>query len=188
MGRRVALLLAGMLALVGALGLLTAVPAVQRAISAEAEPTPLPLRVAGDRYDDLTVVVAPGPYAIWATRPTTAPDGDRCRVTGPDGAPVPIDEPGRTVEWIEVATDDTVWTWTATFTASTPGSHRLSCRLDTDSPGQQYVVTDEPDTRLRLRLELARWRGLMIAALPLGLVLLGATLARRRADRLNEGA
>ncbi|MET8834417.1 hypothetical protein ABZV78_10930 [Micromonospora sp. NPDC004540] len=183
MGRRLALAVAGVLVLVGCLGLLTAVPAVQRALSPHAEPTPLPLRLAGPRYDDLTVDLNPGRYAVWATRPTSAPDRDRCRVTGPDGRPVPADEPGHVVEWTEVATDDTTWTWASTFAAPAAGSYRLTCRLDPDAPGQQYAVTREPDRRLALRLQLALWRGLLVAALPAGLVILGMTLTwRRRAD------
>ncbi|GGS01890.1 hypothetical protein GCM10010169_53330 [Micromonospora fulviviridis] len=183
MGRRLALAVAGVLVLVGCLGLLTAVPAVQRALSPVAEPTPLPLRLAGPRYDDLTVDLDPGRYAVWATRPTSAPDRDRCRVTGPDGRPVPVGEPGHVVEWTEVATDDTAWTWASTFAVPAAGSYRLTCRLDPDAPGQQYAVTREPDRRLALRLRLARWRGLLVAALPAGLVILGMTLTwRRRAD------
>ncbi|NES29693.1 hypothetical protein GCE86_25705 [Micromonospora terminaliae] len=183
MGRRVALAVAGVLVLVGCLGLLTAVPAVQRAVSPAAEPTPLPIRVAGQRYDDLTVDLRPGRYAVWATRPASAPDADRCRVTGPDGRPVPATDPDHVVEWTEVATDDTVWTWTSTFTAPAAGGYRLACRLDPDATGQQYAVTREPDRRLTLRLRLALWRGLLVAALPAGLVILGMTLTwRRRAD------
>jgi hypothetical protein len=183
MGRRVALAVAGLLVLVGCLGLLTAVPAVQRAVSPAAEPTPLPIRVAGQRYDDLTVDLHPGRYAIWATRPTGAPDADRCRVTGPDGRAVPAAEPGQVVQWTEVATDDTLWTWTATFAAPAAGGYRLACRLDPDAPGQQYAVTREPDRRLALRLRLASGRGLLVAALPAGLVLLGMTLTwGRRAE------
>ncbi|MEU4476678.1 hypothetical protein AB0F68_01185 [Micromonospora sp. NPDC023966] len=182
MGRRLALAVAGVLVLVGCLGLLTAVPAVQRALSPDAEPTPLPLRLSGQRYDNLTVDVDPGRYAIWATRPTSAPDRDRCRVTGPDGRPVPAGEPGHVVRWTEVATDDTLWTWVSTFAAPAAGRYRLTCRLDPDV-GQQYTVTREPDRRLTLRLRLALWRGLLVAALPAGLVILGMTLTwRRRAD------
>ncbi|MGY0002688.1 hypothetical protein [Micromonospora sp. I033] len=183
MGRRLALAVAGVLVLVGCLGLLTAVPAVQRALSPAAEPAPLPLRLAGPRYDDLTVDLTPGRYAVWATRPAGAPDGDRCRVTGPDGRPVPADEPGHMVEWTEVATDDTTWTWVSTFAAPAAGGYRLTCRLDPDATGQQYAVTPEPDRRLALRLRLAPRRGLLVAALPAGLVILGMTLTwRRRTD------
>ncbi|WP_262284979.1 hypothetical protein [Micromonospora sp. MA102] len=183
MGRRVALAVAAFLVLVGGIGLLTALPAVQRAISPDAEPTPLPLRLAGPRYDDLTVDLDPGRYAVWATRPTSAPDRDRCRVTGPDGRPVPAADPGRVVEWTEVATDDTVWTWTSTFAAPVAGGYHLTCRLDPDAPGQQYAVTREPDRRLALRLRLALWRGLLVAAMPAGLVVLAMTLTwRRRAE------
>ncbi|MEU9827748.1 hypothetical protein [Micromonospora chersina] len=183
MGRRLALAVAGVLVLVGCLGVLTAVPAVQRAVSPDAEPAPLPLRLAGSRYDDLTVDLDTGRYAVWATRPASAPDRDRCRVTGPDGRPVPVGEPGHRVEWTEVATDDTAWTWMSTFTARAAGSYRLSCRPDRDATGQQYAVTREPDRRLALRLRLARWRGLLVAALPTGLVILGMTLTwRRRPD------
>ncbi|MFG1657891.1 hypothetical protein ACGFIY_15315 [Micromonospora chersina] len=183
MGRRLALAVAGVLVLVGCLGLLTAVPAVQRAVSPYAEPTPLPLRLAGSRYDEFTVDLDTGRYAVWATRPTSAPDRERCRVTGPDGRPASLDDPGHLVEWTEVATDDTAWTWTSTVTAPAAGSYRLTCRLDPDAPGQQYAVTREPDRRLTLRLRLARWRGLLVAALPAGLVILGLTLTwRRRAD------
>jgi hypothetical protein len=179
----VALAVATVLVLVGGLGLLTALPAVQRAISPHAEPTPLPLRVTGPRYDNLTVDLDAGRYAVWATRPTSAPDRDRCRVTGPEGRPVPADEPGQVVEWTEVATDDTVWTWTATFAAPVAGGYRLTCRLDPDAPGQQYAVTREPGHRLALRLRLAVWRGLLVAALPAGLVVLAMTLTwRRRVD------
>ncbi|MET7965986.1 hypothetical protein [Micromonospora sp. NPDC005305] len=183
MGRRVALAVAAVLVLVGGLGLLTALPAVQRAVSPHAEPTPLPVHLTGQRYDDLTVDLHPGRYAVWATRPTTSPDRDRCRVTGPDGRPVPVAEPGPVIEWAEAATDDTIWTWTATFAAPTAGGYRLTCRLDPDAPGQQYAVTREPDRRLALRLRLELWRGLLVAALPAGLVILGMTLTwRRRAD------
>ncbi|KAB1915826.1 hypothetical protein [Micromonospora sp. AMSO31t] len=183
MGRRVALAVAAVLVLVGGLGLLTALPAVQRAVSPHAEPTPLPLRLTGQRYDDLTVDLHPGRYAVWATRPTSSPDRDRCRVAGPDGRPVPVAEPGPVIKWTEVATDDTIWTWTATFAAPAAGGYRLTCRLDPDAPGQQYAVTREPDRRLALRLRLELWRGLLVAALPTGLVILGMTLTwRRRAD------
>ncbi|MEV0424893.1 hypothetical protein [Micromonospora sp. NPDC050495] len=180
MGRGVALVLAGVLALVGCLGLLASVPAVQRAVSPRAEPVPLPLRVPGPWYDQINVELAPGRYAIWATRPTRGPDRDRCRVTGPDGRPVPVREPGHRVDWVERATDDTLWAWASTFTAAAPGSYRLTCRLDPGLPGQQYAVTREPDRRLLLRLRLARSRGLLVAALPAGLVILVMTLTWRR--------
>lgn len=181
MGRRVALVVAGVLALLGCLGLLAGVPAVQRAVSPRAEP--VPLRVPGPWYDQLDVDLTPGRYAVWATWPTRGPDGERCRVTGPDGRPVPVREPGHRVEWVERATDDTVWAWASTFTATAPGGHRLTCRLDPGSPGQQYTVTREPDRRLLVRLRLERSRGLLVAALPAGLVILVMTLTwRRRTD------
>ncbi|PWR12473.1 hypothetical protein DKT69_23815 [Micromonospora sicca] len=85
-----------MLALVGCLGLAATVPTVRRAISPRAAPAPLPLHVTGPRYDQFIVDLdRPGRYAVWATRPTTAPDRDRCRTTGPDGRAVPSTEPGR---------------------------------------------------------------------------------------------
>ncbi|WP_446217603.1 hypothetical protein [Micromonospora sp. IBHARD004] len=116
---------AGVLALVGCLGLTTTVPAVRRAISPRAEPAPLPLQVTGSRYDRFTVDLdRPGRYAVWATRPTTAPDRDRCGTTGPDGRAVPTTEPGRVVEWTEVATDDTLWSWLASVDARPPAGTR----------------------------------------------------------------
>ncbi|MFI2648791.1 hypothetical protein [Micromonospora fulviviridis] len=183
MGRRVALVLAGILVLVGCLGVAATVPAVQRAISPHAEPTPVPLRLTGRTYDEFSVDLDhAGRYAVWATRPTTAPDRERCRVAGPDGRPVPATAAGHLV-WIEVATDDTLWTSIFGFAAPAAGTYRLSCRLDPGSPGQQYTVTREPDRRLALRLRLELWRGLLVAALPAGLVVLGMTLTwRRRAD------
>ncbi|MDZ5444201.1 hypothetical protein U2F26_15885 [Micromonospora sp. 4G57] len=174
---------AGVLALVGCLGLAATVPTVRRAISPRAAPAPLPLHVTGPRYDQFIVDLdRPGRYAVWATRPTTAPDRDRCRTTGPDGRAVPSTEPGRVVEWTEVATDDTRWTWLASVDAPAPGRYAFSCRLDPDSPGQQYAVTRAPDARLGARLWLERYRGLLVAALPVGLVILLMTVTWRRSN------
>lgn len=176
-------MLAGILVLIGCLGLVTLVPAAQRAISPRAEPVPLPLRVPGRWYDEFTVDLdQPGRYAVWATRPTGAPDRDRCRASGPDGRPLPMIEPEHLLQWTEVATDDTLWTWATGFAAPTSGTYRLTCRLDPDSPGQQYAVTRAPDGRLGLRLRLDWYRGLLVAALPAGLLVLGMTLAWRRRD------
>jgi len=171
--------------LVGCLGLLVGVPEVRATISAQAEPEPLRLLPLGTYYDDSAVnVTQPGSYAIWATRPTVAPDKTRCGVVGPDGSGVPTTDPGVTIQWVEVATDDTLWTWTASFDASTSGRYRLLCKLEPRSIGQQYAVTAKPDTRLALRLWLERAQGLMVAALPAGLVIfLVLTLHRRDRQR-----
>ncbi|MFC4020228.1 hypothetical protein ACFOW4_20105 [Micromonospora sp. GCM10011542] len=180
MARRLAVVLGSALTLVGVVGLLTAVPAVQRAVSPRAEPTPLRLRVPGTYYDAFTVDLTPGLYAIWATRPVSGPAGDLCQVTGPDSRPVPVHEPAIALAWTEVATDDTLWSRTSTFTVPTAGTHAFACRLQPESTGQQYAVTAAPDRRLALRLWLESWRGLMVAALPAGLVILGMTRIWRR--------
>ncbi|WP_200208150.1 hypothetical protein [Micromonospora coerulea] len=185
--RRLWYALAGVLALLGCLGLTATVPAVRRAISPRAEPTSLPLRVAGPRYDGFTVDVdRAGRYAVWATRPIGAPDLDRCAATGPDGRAVPMAAPNRVVEWTEVATDDTRWTWLASLNAPTPGRYAFSCRLD-PGPSGQYAVTRAPEARLTARLWLEQWRGLLIAALPAGVVILVMTATWRRRDG-NQGA
>jgi hypothetical protein len=180
MARRAVLALGSVPVLVGVVGLLTAVPAVQRAVSPRAEPTPLPLHPTGSHYDVFTVDLTPGRYAIWATRPVDGPAGDLCRVAGPDSRSVQVSEPTFALVWTEVATDDTLWSRTSTVTAPTAGRYAFTCRLQPESPGQQYAVTVAPDRRLVLRLWLESWRGLMVAALPAGLVILGMTLTWRR--------
>lgn len=179
--RAVGYVVAGAAVAIGCLGLLVGVPQVGTAISARAEPEPLNLRTTGTYYDEIVVDInRPGRHAIWATRPTVVPDDDRCRVVAPDGSDVPSSQPGRTIRWVEVATDDTLWTWTAGFDAPAGGGYRLSCRLDPAAPGQRYTVTREPGARLTVRLRLEAARGLMVAALPAGVVILLLLVAARR--------
>ncbi|WP_236648189.1 site-specific integrase [Micromonospora sicca] len=64
---------------------------------------------------------------------------DRSRRAG--GA---VDRAGSGRVGTEVATDDTRWTWLASVDAPAPGRYAFSCRLDPDSPGQQYAVTRAP--------------------------------------------
>jgi hypothetical protein len=146
------------------------------------EPRPLQVRPAGQWYDSFTVDIPdPGRYAIWATRPTEAPDAERCQVSAGDGSPTATGSPALTVKWIEVATDDTLWTWIADFEAPQPARYAFSCRLDAGSPGQQYTVTAKPGAGLTLSLLAQRYRGLAVAVLVAGVViLLSAGLRRRR--------
>ncbi|RZU72447.1 hypothetical protein EV384_0814 [Micromonospora kangleipakensis] len=68
--------LAGVLALVGCLGLTATVPAMRRAISPRAEPAPLPLQITGSRYDRFTVDLdRPGRFRIRVTAVREPDDG-----------------------------------------------------------------------------------------------------------------
>jgi hypothetical protein len=177
-------ILAGIAILIGCLGLLAGVPSVKRAISSQAEPEPISLSARGTYYDENHAdITRPGRYAIWATKPTSAPDGARCSVVSPNGSAVSTKEPGSIIQWTEVGTDDSLWTWMATFDAPMGGSYLLSCHLDAGYIGQKYAVTSAPPRRLTFRLQLEQYQGMMVAALPAGLLILALTVVSGRRNK-----
>jgi hypothetical protein len=126
-------------------------------------------------------VSGPGTHAIWQAG-KTKPDGDRCRVTGPDGQAVPMREPRLLVRWEPDLGEDAVdaYTMLATFDLPARGEYKVECTADPDAPGAGFLVTDEPDTTVSLGVGVVA-----LVALLAGLAVLVLTVLDRR-SRLHE--
>jgi hypothetical protein len=124
-------------------GRLAAVALLALGLTACAEPAAprfLEVHFPGSYALPGTVAVpAAGRYAIWATGfPTVG--ANRCSVTGPGGAAVPMSVPDETVTYTATEEDDAVYTWTDTFTAPAAGSYTLRCTPDASAPGMSFAV------------------------------------------------
>jgi hypothetical protein len=136
---------------------------------------PLELRFPGSAAAPGTVVVRQaGDYAIWASGDPER-DANRCRITAPSGAAVPVTAASMHAVWVVASEDDAVYTWIARFAAAQPGAYGIRCGIGPEAPGAAYHVTEPP------AVGPAIGRGVAGGAAVLAAVALAvATFVRRR--------
>jgi hypothetical protein len=120
-----------------------------------------------------------GPHTVWQAGGTRG-DQTRCRISTPEGAPVPLDEPRVMVRW-EPTWSDTidVYAEVATFDAQVPGEYAIECAVDPDAPGTSLVVTEKPDLT---RATVSAVAGVAMLVAAVAIAVTAFVRRRRRAE------